>query len=93
LAAVAGFGANTQTLVNAFVGGYYPPAARATALGWAPAVGRIGGIIGPTYGGLIVDEIVPGSWMSSRTTIRVRPPQVIYGVCYERHARAPTPGP
>ncbi|TVT10234.1 aromatic acid/H+ symport family MFS transporter [Amycolatopsis bartoniae] len=61
LTAVAGFGANTQTLVNAFVGGHYPPAARATALGWALAVGRIGGIIGPTYGGLLVTAVQNGT--------------------------------
>jgi MFS transporter, AAHS family, benzoate transport protein len=61
LTAVAGFGANTQTLVNAFVGGHYPPAARATALGWALAVGRLGGIIGPTYGGLIVTAVQDGA--------------------------------
>ncbi|WP_033295852.1 MFS transporter [Amycolatopsis jejuensis] len=60
LAAVAGFGANSQTLVNAFVGGYYPPAARATALGWALAVGRVGAILGPALGGLIVTAVQTG---------------------------------
>ncbi|WP_067461172.1 MFS transporter [Actinomadura macra] len=60
LTAVAGFGANSQTMVNALVGGHYPPAARATALGWALAVGRIGAIIGPVFGGLIVTAVRNG---------------------------------
>ncbi|WP_242904933.1 MFS transporter [Actinomadura terrae] len=60
LTAVAGFGANSQTMVNALVGGHYPPAARATALGWALAVGRIGAIIGPVYGGLVVTAVDDG---------------------------------
>ncbi|MBQ0825393.1 MFS transporter [Streptomyces tagetis] len=59
--ALAGFGSNTQTLVNAFVGGLYPPTARATALGWALGVGRIGGIIGPTYGGYVLTKVETGS--------------------------------
>ncbi|WP_245645364.1 MFS transporter [Pseudonocardia acaciae] len=60
-AAAAGFGANTQTLVNAFVGGYYPASARATALGWEFAVGRIGAILGPVYGGVIVTAVATGA--------------------------------
>ncbi|QXJ20974.1 aromatic acid/H+ symport family MFS transporter [Actinomadura graeca] len=60
LTAVAGFGANSQTMVNALVGGHYPPAARATALGWALAVGRIGAIIGPVFGGLVVTAVQDG---------------------------------
>jgi AAHS family benzoate transporter-like MFS transporter len=59
--ALAGFGSNTQTLVNAFVGGLYPPAARATALGWSLGVGRIGGIIGPSYGGYVLTQVNEGS--------------------------------
>jgi AAHS family benzoate transporter-like MFS transporter len=58
--AFAGFGSNTQTLVNAFVGGLYPPKVRATALGWMLGVGRVGGIIGPTYGGWILTQIDNG---------------------------------
>ncbi|MYU22690.1 aromatic acid/H+ symport family MFS transporter [Streptomyces sp. SID8352] len=59
--ALAGFGSNTQTLVNAFIGGLYPPTARATALGWALGIGRIGGILGPTYGGYVLTKVETGS--------------------------------
>ncbi|MBB4930510.1 AAHS family benzoate transporter-like MFS transporter [Lipingzhangella halophila] len=44
----------TTILVNSFTGNFYPAALRATGLGWALAVGRIGAIIGPIYGGLVV---------------------------------------
>ncbi|WIG15864.1 MFS transporter [Kocuria rosea] len=48
---VAGFGGlGTQNMINDHVAQYYPSAMRATGLGWALAVGRVGAIIGPTYG-------------------------------------------
>lgn len=51
LVAVAGFGTTgTQILINGYVATHYPPTARATALGWSLGVGRIGAIVGPTYG-------------------------------------------
>jgi AAHS family benzoate transporter-like MFS transporter len=51
LIAVAGFGTvGTQILVNGYVATHYPASARATALGWSLGVGRIGAIVGPTYG-------------------------------------------
>ena len=53
--ALAGFGGlGTQNLLNDHVAGHYPVTARATGLGWALGVGRIGAIIGPTYGALFV---------------------------------------
>jgi AAHS family benzoate transporter-like MFS transporter len=51
LIAIAGFGTvGTQILVNGYVATHYPASARATALGWSLGVGRIGAIVGPTYG-------------------------------------------
>lgn len=44
----------TTILVNSFTGNFYPAEMRATGLGWALAVGRIGAIIGPIYGGLVM---------------------------------------
>lgn len=43
-----------QTLINAYVGSYYPARVRATALGLNLSIGRIGGILGPTYLGFLV---------------------------------------
>lgn len=48
---VAGFGGmGTQNMINDHIAQYYPAAMRATGLGWALALGRVGAILGPTYG-------------------------------------------
>lgn len=44
----------TTILVNAYTANHYPARARATGLGWALAVGRLGAIVGPVYGGLVL---------------------------------------
>lgn len=77
IGAFAGFGSNSQTLVNAFVGGLYPPHARATALGWTLGVGRIGAIIGPTYGGWILTKVEAGDLATGWTFYAFAIPAVI----------------
>jgi len=55
LLAVGGYGTiGTQTLLNAYITGYYPGGARAAGIGWALGVGRLGGILGPVLGGLLL---------------------------------------
>lgn len=55
LIAITGFGGlGTQNMLNDHVAGFYPADARATGLGWALGVGRLGAIAGPTYGALFV---------------------------------------
>ena len=44
----------TQFGLNAFVSGVYPTSIRATGLGWALAVGRVGAIIGPVLTGVFL---------------------------------------
>jgi AAHS family 4-hydroxybenzoate transporter-like MFS transporter len=52
---VAGMGViGAQVGVTALASMSYPVAMRATGLGWALGVGRIGSIVGPAIGGLIV---------------------------------------
>lgn len=43
-----------QNISYSFVSQYYPPLMRSTAIGFASGIGRIGGIIGPTFGGILV---------------------------------------
>ena len=43
-----------QSGSNAIVAGYYPTAVRSTGVGWALGIGRIGSIVGPWVGGLIL---------------------------------------
>lgn len=56
---VAGFCTiGAQTAMNALTSSIYPTQARATGLGMALAVGRVGSIIGPVVGGLLVGAAV-----------------------------------
>jgi AAHS family 4-hydroxybenzoate transporter-like MFS transporter len=43
-----------QNCNNAVASSLYPTSARATGVGWALAVGRIGSIVGPTIGGIML---------------------------------------
>lgn len=55
-AALAGFFLFTaQVVLYAHVGNHYPPTTHATALGWIAGVGRIGSVVGPTLGGVLLD--------------------------------------
>ena len=55
LIALVGFGAGgTQNLINSYMAIYYRPFNRGTGVGTALAFGRLGGIVGPIYGGLVI---------------------------------------
>lgn len=52
----AGVGTHgTQILIIAAISGYYPSELRGTALGWSLGVGRIGAVLAPQMGGLLLD--------------------------------------
>ncbi len=51
-----------MTLVYANVGQHYPASSRATALGWAAGVGRVGAITGPILGGILVGAGLAVPW-------------------------------
>jgi MFS family permease len=53
---------SAQVLVYAFVGHLYPPEIRGTALGMAAGVGRVGAIVGPTLGGVLVTAGIAYPW-------------------------------
>jgi len=51
----AGFGIVAgQNIANAFAAIFYPTYIRATGVGWALGIGRIGAIVGPTVGGIML---------------------------------------
>lgn len=53
--AVAGVGTiGTQVLVYGFVSNYYETSARAAGVAWCAGFGRLGGIVGPLVGGLLI---------------------------------------
>lgn len=43
-----------QAGLNGLAAGFYPTSIRATGLGWASGIGRIGSIIGPALGGILL---------------------------------------
>lgn len=52
---LTGFSINGgQPCLNTISATYYPTAIRATGIGWALGVGRIGAVIGPAIGGILV---------------------------------------
>jgi AAHS family benzoate transporter-like MFS transporter len=57
---LAGIGTvGAQTLVNVFIASLYPVQVRATAIGAALSVGRLGAILGPLYGSLLLSTGLP----------------------------------
>jgi AAHS family 4-hydroxybenzoate transporter-like MFS transporter len=55
------FVVGAQHGANAFTAGAYPTQARAAGVGWALGIGRIGSIIGPVIGGVLLAEHWPTS--------------------------------
>jgi AAHS family 4-hydroxybenzoate transporter-like MFS transporter len=43
-----------QTAANALAAEFYPTAMRSTGVGWALGIGRIGSVVGPTLGGILL---------------------------------------
>ncbi|MFC7339857.1 MFS transporter [Saccharopolyspora griseoalba] len=60
--ALAGIGTiGTQVLIYGLVSNYYPTRARAAGVAWCAGFGRIGGIVGPLVGGLLVGAGLGGT--------------------------------
>jgi AAHS family benzoate transporter-like MFS transporter len=53
---------SAQVLVYAFTSANHPPQVRATALGWAAGVGRVGAISGPVIGGALLSAGYAFPW-------------------------------
>lgn len=59
---LAGVGTiGTQVLIYGLVSNYYPTSARAAGVAWCAGFGRLGGIVGPIIGGVLVGAGVGGS--------------------------------
>lgn len=60
--AVAGTGTiGTQVLIYGLVSNYYPTRARAAGVAWCAGFGRLGGIVGPVAGGVLVGAGLGGT--------------------------------
>jgi len=53
---------SAQVLVYAYIGRTYPDAIRATGLGWAAGIGRLGAISGPILGGALLTAGIAYPW-------------------------------
>jgi AAHS family benzoate transporter-like MFS transporter len=63
LLALGGYGTiGTQNLINSYVTSYYPGAVRATGIGWSLGIGRLGGMLGPVVGGLVLASSLGLDW-------------------------------
>ncbi|GAA3546975.1 aromatic acid/H+ symport family MFS transporter [Amycolatopsis ultiminotia] len=94
--AVAGLGGTgTQALIHGYVAAHYSPGARGSALGVVLATGRIGAILGPIVGGLI---LASGAALGWNFVVFALPALLGAGLiaCGPRTAgrpRPPAPGP
>ena len=83
-----GIGAGTvgaQNCNNGVAAKFYPTSIRATGVGWALAVGRIGSIVGPVVGGILLSTKV-----DIRTIFLVAAvPPLVAAVAYIAMGRAP----
>jgi MFS transporter, AAHS family, benzoate transport protein len=60
--ALAGVGTiGTQVLIYGLVSNYYPTTARAAGVAWCAGFGRLGGIVGPMIGGVLVGAGLGGT--------------------------------
>lgn len=60
---VAGAGTTgTQILLYACVAEFYTLSVRSTGLGWASGMGRVGAIVGPMLGGVLLAAELPMAW-------------------------------
>jgi MFS transporter, AAHS family, 4-hydroxybenzoate transporter len=77
-----------QAGLNAVAASYYPPYVRATGVGWAFGMGRIGGVIAPMFGGMAL----AAGYSLGVTFLLISLPACIVGillfVLFSRKARA-----
>jgi AAHS family 4-hydroxybenzoate transporter-like MFS transporter len=74
---LAGFGVvGAQIGMNALAAGLYPTAIRSTGVGWALGVGRIGSIIGPVAGGILLGN----GWNAQSIVLTAAVPALLAGL-------------
>jgi len=86
------FGSGGQVGMNAITGLLYPAAMRATGIGWAFGIGRVGAILGPIAGGFLISAGFSVSSLFSLVSL----PFLIAAACaamlYFREGRNPREG-
>ena len=83
-----------QTAANALAAEFYPTAMRSTGVGWALGIGRIGSIIGPTLGGLLLVGGVATRqifWMAAIPALLATAAAFMIAIAQERQRRGLIP--
>ncbi|WP_108258301.1 MFS transporter [Mangrovicoccus ximenensis] len=84
----------TQILLYASVAQLYPLSVRSTGLGWASGVGRIGAIVGPTFGGLLLAQQYPlqqNFLLFAIPAVICALAMMVFGIATSRQTTAPEP--
>jgi AAHS family 4-hydroxybenzoate transporter-like MFS transporter len=74
--AVGFFVIGSQYCINALAANYYPTALRSTGVGWALGIGRIGSILGPVIGGIMIGM----GWANTQLFTATATPAVLAAV-------------
>lgn len=67
----------SQFCMNALAASYYPTTIRSTGVGWALGIGRIGSVIGPVLGGIIISL----HWTIPQLFFATAVPALLAAVC------------
>jgi MFS transporter, AAHS family, 4-hydroxybenzoate transporter len=85
-----------QTAANALTAEFYPTAMRSTGIGWALGIGRIGSIVGPMLGGMLLVGGVEARqifWMAALPVLLATAAAFIIASVQDRQRRALVIGP
>jgi AAHS family 4-hydroxybenzoate transporter-like MFS transporter len=66
----------SQYCINALAANYYPTMLRSTGVGWALGIGRIGSIVGPVVGGLMIGF----GWTAQQLFVAAAVPAVVASI-------------
>ncbi len=83
------FAGASQAGVIALAAVVYPVAIRSTGVGWAMAVGRLGAVVGPVLGGLLLGW----QWSADQILLVIAVPELIGALCVALVGRLPASRP
>jgi AAHS family 4-hydroxybenzoate transporter-like MFS transporter len=83
------FAGASQAGVIALAAVVYPVAIRSTGVGWAMAIGRLGAVVGPMLGGLLLAL----QWSADQILLVIAAPELIGALCVFLISRLPAAKP
>ncbi len=83
------FAGASQAGVIALAAVVYPVAIRSTGVGWAMAIGRLGAIVGPMLGGMLLGW----QWSADQILLVIAVPELIGALCVALVGKLPASRP